>query len=73
MYSYVARYDYSQITAASDWPRLFCTLGVFVLHMVDAYMHTYMCTYIPIHTYIHMYTRMYVHMYVRQTMTMSML
>ena len=21
---------YSQITAASDWPRLFCTLGIFV-------------------------------------------
>ena len=21
---------YSQMTAASDWPRLFCTLGVFV-------------------------------------------
>ena len=32
MYSYVASYDYSQITAASDWPHLFCTLGVFVLH-----------------------------------------
>ena len=27
MYSYV----HSQITAASDWPRLFCTLGVFCL------------------------------------------
>ena len=26
----LASYDYSQITAASDWPRLFCTLGVFV-------------------------------------------
>ena len=33
MYSYVASYDYSQITAASDWPCLFCTLGVFVLHL----------------------------------------
>ena len=27
-YSYV--YTRSQITVASDWPRLFCTLGAFV-------------------------------------------
>ena len=25
---------YNQITSASDWPRLFCTLGAFVLHLI---------------------------------------
>ena len=29
---------YSQITAASDWPRLVCTLGVFVKH-ITAFCH----------------------------------